>query len=422
MSRRKANLVKVPGVRIWKRRPESAGARYKLTYRDPDTGRQRTVTASADRDLTVELAEKIRRRVERLRLGLAQPEDERYDEQDAVPIAEHLADWRRSMEAGLRDAKHVRQFHDAARDLLLGTPPEEPRADALGGLAERRRGSQVRPVRLEPTRWARVSQVTASKVFERVGRVRAGRSAATANRYLDAAVAFLEWGVRDDRWRRNPCRHLARYPGGGEKAVVRRAIEPEAIRSLLAATVAYDMPNGGRGLPGMTGAERSRLYRFAIATGLRRAEVRGVRVRDLAFGDKPGVWTRAATSKNGRRQFIPLAEPLAAELRAAVEGKAPDEPAVRCPANTARMLRADLARAGIPHETPEGRVDFHALRHTTGSLLLSQGVSPKAVQEHMRHSKITLTMDTYGHLMDADRSAVRAALPDFGSSGAAADH
>lgn len=37
-------------------------------------------------------------------------------------------------------------------------------------------------------------------------------------------------------------------------------------------------------------------------------------------------------------------------------------------------------------------VDFHALRHTTGSMLAASGVHPKVAQSLMRHSSIDLTM------------------------------
>src|SRR4029077_9788637 len=44
-------------------------------------------------------------------------------------------------------------------------------------------------------------------------------------------------------------------------------------------------------------------------------------------------------------------------------------------------------------------LDFHSLRHTCGSWLALQGVHPNVVKTVMRHSTITLTMDTYGHLL-----------------------
>ena len=44
------------------------------------------------------------------------------------------------------------------------------------------------------------------------------------------------------------------------------------------------------------------------------------------------------------------------------------------------------------------RIDFHCLRHTCGVWLARAGGQPKVVQSVMRHSSITMTMDTYGHL------------------------
>jgi integrase len=79
-------------------------------------------------------------------------------------------------------------------------------------------------------------------------------------------------------------------------------------------------------------------------------------------------------------------------------------------------LRGDLAIARKAYEAKggtdpyflmpvneEGKVlDMHALRHTTGAWLTIAGVSPKIVQEVMRHGNIKITFDTYGHLMPDD--------------------
>lgn len=40
---------------------------------------------------------------------------------------------------------------------------------------------------------------------------------------------------------------------------------------------------------------------------------------------------------------------------------------------------------------------FHDLRHTHATILLSNGVHPKIVQERLGHASIQTTMDTYGH-------------------------
>ena len=52
-----------------------------------------------------------------------------------------------------------------------------------------------------------------------------------------------------------------------------------------------------------------------------------------------------------------------------------------------------LKRAGLP------MIRFHDLRHTAATLLLAQGVHPKIVQERLGHSQISLTLDTYSHIL-----------------------
>ncbi|MFM7101017.1 MAG: site-specific integrase, partial [Verrucomicrobiota bacterium] len=45
------------------------------------------------------------------------------------------------------------------------------------------------------------------------------------------------------------------------------------------------------------------------------------------------------------------------------------------------------------------RIRFHDLRHTSATLLLAQGVHPKVVQERLGHSQISVTLDTYSHVL-----------------------
>jgi integrase len=44
-------------------------------------------------------------------------------------------------------------------------------------------------------------------------------------------------------------------------------------------------------------------------------------------------------------------------------------------------------------------VRFHDLRHTHASLLLAQGTHPKIVSERLGHASITITLDTYSHVL-----------------------
>jgi integrase len=59
-----------------------------------------------------------------------------------------------------------------------------------------------------------------------------------------------------------------------------------------------------------------------------------------------------------------------------------------------RLFCPALARAGLPEQ-----IRFHDLRHTCASLLIAQGAHPKAIQAHLGHSSIQVTMDRYGHLL-----------------------
>lgn len=61
--------------------------------------------------------------------------------------------------------------------------------------------------------------------------------------------------------------------------------------------------------------------------------------------------------------------------------------------NVGRMFRRVLRKARLP------RMRFHDLRHSCASLLLAQGVSPRVVMETLGHSRISVTMDTYTHVM-----------------------
>ena len=53
-----------------------------------------------------------------------------------------------------------------------------------------------------------------------------------------------------------------------------------------------------------------------------------------------------------------------------------------------------LDAAGLPRS-----IRIHDMRHTCASLLIRQGVHPKAIQHHLGHSSINITMDRYGHLL-----------------------
>jgi integrase len=65
------------------------------------------------------------------------------------------------------------------------------------------------------------------------------------------------------------------------------------------------------------------------------------------------------------------------------------------PSNLNDRLHALLETAGLP------KTGMHSLRHCFASVLVAKGVSPRVVMEALGHSQISLTMDTYAHVMPA---------------------
>jgi integrase len=64
------------------------------------------------------------------------------------------------------------------------------------------------------------------------------------------------------------------------------------------------------------------------------------------------------------------------------------------PRNLIRHFKTKLGEAGLPD------IRFHDLRHTCASLLLEKNVHPKIVSELLGHSTITLTLNTYSHIIN----------------------
>jgi integrase len=68
-----------------------------------------------------------------------------------------------------------------------------------------------------------------------------------------------------------------------------------------------------------------------------------------------------------------------------------------------RLVQTDIKKTDeqkVDRNIPEG-IRFHDLRHTHATLLLSQGVSIKVVQERLGHESITTTGDIYSHVTPA---------------------
>lgn len=174
------------------------------------------------------------------------------------------------------------------------------------------------------------------------------------------------------------------------------------------------------------------LYVLAVTTGMRIGELLALRWSDLD-GNRLSVrhtlqqidkrWQLVEPKTDRSRRSITLA-PLAVdalrrhrikqnEQRLAVGAAWQDWGLVFCneigaPLDARNVLRASfrplLGRAGLP------RIRLHDLRHTAATLLLGAGVHPKKVQDLLGHSTISLTLDTYSHIVPAMQDEVASAM------------
>jgi integrase len=77
------------------------------------------------------------------------------------------------------------------------------------------------------------------------------------------------------------------------------------------------------------------------------------------------------------------------------------------------LMKAGLA---IPSTTPKGnssvktRFNLYSLRHTHATILLKANVHPKIVRERLGHASVSLTLDTYSHVLPTIQEAAVSAL------------
>jgi len=149
----------------------------------------------------------------------------------------------------------------------------------------------------------------------------------------------------------------------------------------------------------------------AVFTGLRQGEIFALRWQDIDFEAGlirvvrsyryPHGFTDLKSSAS--RRTVPMLPRLSSILaeRHRVQGRpGPEELVFPSEAGTpldrhnllTREFEPALERAGLR------KIRFHDLRHTYASLCIAAGMDPKALQQAMGHSSITVTMDTYAHL------------------------
>ncbi len=269
-------------------------------------------------------------------------------------------------------------------------------------------------------------------------------SASVYNGFTEVWVAFGFWcigkrmtGKRshfngDKRLLVNPFEGMRRKDAKQDRRRIARAMTEAELRRLLSAARRRPLldavtvrtgPNAGEPLAKVSderrtklqrlGCERAMIYKTFVLTGLRADELRTLKCRDLSFGDVPFVKLRHSNEKSRKGSTLALRSDLAAELREWIEEREPDDRVFNVPVGILRIMNRDLELAGIEKESDGCVVHIHALRHSFGTHLSLAGVTPRVAQAAMRHSDISLTMNTYTDARLLDTAEAVESLPSL---------
>ena len=233
--------------------------------------------------------------------------------------------------------------------------------------------------------------------------LQSGSSNRTAAKHLTILKAALARAVMLELIPLNPASAVTK------PRVVRREMRIVDMETLAAILDACDDPDFGR------------LINLAVHTGLRAGELLGLQWADIS-------WEHSLLQvKRARNAFTEsgFAEPKTAAGRRAIALSSREITILRAQRAAQRERRLSLgpawSRQGLVFPLPDGKpgsvsalarkwralcgrvgvagVRFHDLRHTSATIALVSGVHPKVVQERLGHSTISITLDTYSHVL-----------------------
>jgi integrase len=228
----------------------------------------------------------------------------------------------------------------------------------------------------------------------------------------------LKYAVRQGYLGRNPC-ELADPPSPRKKTM--RTLTPAEVEVLL------DNAQSNYYYPA--------IY-TALSTGLRQAEILGLRWRDVdtdftmsisvnqVLYKRRGICQFKEPKTQHSRRRVSMTPKLACYLReyrleqellyqrsgkelllddlvfSSIHGK-PIDPCV-----LGHNFHRIAQKAGIEN------IRFHDLRHTFASLMLLRGAKPKVISEALGHSSVAFTMDVYSHIIEGMQEDAMALLDE----------
>lgn len=198
----------------------------------------------------------------------------------------------------------------------------------------------------------------------------------------------------------------------------------------------WDTDEARRFLEAAQGDTYAPLWDVLLREGVRRGEALGLRWRDIQWetgtahivqtvavdkNGKSGPIIQARTKTKAGARSVRLTAGTLAALRAHKDRRAwseneaikpTPEGLIFCtrdgkpinPNNIIRNFTAIVKAAGLR------RIKVHELRHTAATLMLLAGIPAKVVSERLGHASISITLDTYSHVLPSMQDDAAAAM------------
>jgi integrase len=157
------------------------------------------------------------------------------------------------------------------------------------------------------------------------------------------------------------------------------------------------------------------LVLFAGTTGLRWGEIAALQCKDISVLNRSVNVSKAYSNglrgekilgqtKTHQARTVPVTKELIPALAELIQSRPAESHLFQMPFDgvldynnfMSRIFRPAVKRVGYPG------VGFHNLRHTTASLLISQGTPITTVAGILGHASTQMTLDVYGHLYEDD--------------------
>ena len=326
--------------------------------------------------------------------------------------------------------KLARAMDAASRGLL-----RQPSRLTVGGFLDRWLEDTVKP-RVRPLTYSGYAVNVRRHIIPALGDVKLDRLSPEQVQNLlngklkdglsSKTVAYIRQVLRTSldqamRWNLVSRNVVTLVPAPRKERVAIRPLEPHHIGAFLSA---------------VAGRRLEALYVTTLALGLREGEVLGLQWQDIDLRARTLRVQRQLQRFGGRLQLV---EPKTDRARRVLDlphsvvkaltehqkrqvierltaGAHWDEHGLVFPTSVGTPLEARSLLRDFRQVIRKGRlpaIRFHDLRHSCATMLLVQGVPARVVMEILGHSEISLTMNTYSHVIPGLRKDAAVRMEDL---------